>query len=368
MMRPVSPIRVLYVCENFSTIGGAEKLVHNLSIVLQDSGFEPHFAIVGSGKLHEYLRSTGCIIYQLASDGIAAKLCDLQLKHSFHLMHSHLLKMNTFTAIAAKRSRVPCISTVHGLLPHEKTVRARLYGWLAGNLSKVTVTVSDSLRRDVRHTYRIPSRKLVTIYNGIMRPDLTSISAPDSGENLEHLTICAVGNVKPVKGYEYLIAAFALISKVLPHARLAIAGDSSLAESLGLTALVASLGLENRVTFLGTVENVNTLLSKSSLYVCSSLHEGFSLTTVEAMAAGLPVVATRCGGPEEIVVEGETGLLVPIADSRALAAGILAVLTDKERAHRMGEAGKKRAYDKFTMEKCAEAHARLYRSLIGAAD
>jgi glycosyltransferase involved in cell wall biosynthesis len=124
------------------------------------------------------------------------------------------------------------------------------------------------------------------------------------------------------------------------------------------------MGLEQEVEILGFRQDVSEILQSHDLYILSSTHEGFSISAIEAMATGLPVIATRCGGPEEIVVEGVTGMLVPPSDSKALAEAIQFITAHVETANAMGIAGRQRVEKEFSITKMQSCYAQLYRSLL----
>src|SRR5262249_28267990 len=131
-----------------------------------------------------------------------------------------------------------------------------------------------------------------------------------------------------------------------------------------LERLAADLGLTEHVTFLGPVSDVPALLARAALFVLPSRTEGISLTLLEAMARGLPVVATRVGGNPEGVADGETGLLVPPADPASLSAAVLSLLRDPQRGRCMGQAGRRRAERHFEVGRMVARYEGLYRELL----
>ena len=141
-----------------------------------------------------------------------------------------------------------------------------------------------------------------------------------------------------------------------------LAGEGS--EREGLEQQAHELGIDQRVRFLGYRVDIPELLASSDLCVLSSLSEGLPLSVLEAMAAGKPVVATSIDGTDEAVVHGETGLLVPPADSHALAAAIRTVLEDDELAHRLGTSGRARVDAEFRVEKMVSRVAEIYDELL----
>jgi glycosyltransferase involved in cell wall biosynthesis len=382
-------IRVLQLIEDFGLVGGAEKLVVDILTNLDRTSFEPHVAIVGPKIIPDLCSGTGAKVHKIEEQGrlnwaVIKELNRIIRDNDIHVIHSHLIKMNTLNGVASRWCGRPGVGSVHGVLAHETSFRSKMYAKLAGWLSAKTVVVSESLGRHYINTYHVNPSKIVTVYNGF---DATRLIPPSEARLAEfrktygcpkgRRVICAIGNIAEVKGYRYLIEAVALIARTHPDIMLLIAGNDagrddsgkflsqpgSAREQLGLTKLADDLGVSDKVVFLGEFREIALLFAVSEAYVCSSLHEGFSLTTVEAMAAGLPVIVSDCGGPTEIVTNGVDGVIVPIADASAIATATLKIFGDTGTAHRMGEAGKANAYAHFSMEKFVQAHESLYRQL-----
>lgn len=167
----------------------------------------------------------------------------------------------------------------------------------------------------------------------------------------------------PMKGVVYLIRAMALLSPDFPNLRLEIAGDGPLRASL--EAEVESLRLRSHVNFLGWQPSLPPLLAGWDIYVQPSLMEPFGIATLEAMAAGLPVVATNAGGLPEFVREGCTGWLVPPEDPAALADRLRHLLLDAPARRAMGEAGRVSAKENFSRKRMAATVAQIYDGLLG---
>lgn len=153
-----------------------------------------------------------------------------------------------------------------------------------------------------------------------------------------------------------------MIAAVESSARLVMVGDGPLRPTL--EARARDLGLNGAVRFLGAVPRAASFLPHFDVFVLSSVWEGMSNSLLEAMAAGRPVVATRVGGNPEVVVDGETGLLVPPRDPRALADAVLRLLGDPALAGRLGEAARRRVESQFTLEQMVSRMQELYDQLL----
>jgi glycosyltransferase involved in cell wall biosynthesis len=144
-----------------------------------------------------------------------------------------------------------------------------------------------------------------------------------------------------------------------------VAGERTAPLHDELLELRARLGVEDTVSFVGFREDIPELLRAMDLLLLTSAHEGFSLVAVQAMATGLPVVATRCGGPEEILTDGVDGILCPVADADALASALLALRADPSRRERMGREGRRSAEERFSLRAMVGRYEALYREALG---
>lgn len=238
----------------------------------------------------------------------------------------------------------------HGLLPTVSRRQQRMVAW-ASRLTYAFVCVSeDSARQMVEGG--VPERKVRTLANGI---DLDRFAF--QGSNPAGPAV-VVARLSPEKDIANLIRAAAIVVAGDPAFRLEIAGDGPCREDL--VRLAAELRLGDRVTFLGEIREVPALLGRASLFVLPSRTEGISLTLLEAMARGLPIVATRVGGNPEVVADGTTGLLVPPQDPAGLAAAIATLRRDPFEAQAMGRAGRHRAEARFDVRRMAARYEDLY--------
>jgi glycosyltransferase involved in cell wall biosynthesis len=176
--------------------------------------------------------------------------------------------------------------------------------------------------------------------------------------------IGTIANVRPSKAYEVLIAAAAEVSQRLPDAHFIAAGEPHPAISPKLEKMIDELRLSGRFHFVGHRDDVQDLLAAMDIFVLSSTSEGFSIATIEAMAAHKPCVVTRSGGPEEIIEHEKTGLLVPVGDATALAQGVLRLLASPTEAVKMAEQARIAVEQRFSVHKMVRAYEDLYCELL----
>ncbi len=231
------------------------------------------------------------------------------------------------------------------------------------------LAVSGYVRERLIVSDHVPPAKVMVLYNGVelgrFRPVRDSDAAIRRHLDIppEHEVVTCVGQLIDFKGINHLIDAAHLLRRRQALTVLII-GDGD--RRLALTEQVRRLGLEEKVLILGKRDDVELLLAASDLFVCPSVwDEALGYVILEAMAAGLPVVASRVGGIPEVVREGETGLLVPPGDAEALAGAIASLLDDPGRRGRMGQAGRRIIEEAFSMEGAVAATARLYAELSG---
>lgn len=222
----------------------------------------------------------------------------------------------------------------------------------------VSSAVADALREN-----GVDPERVVTIANGI---DIAQVRADAQLPEPEGLLAAGplvgfVGRLAPVKGAEYFVRMAALLDFRMPGARFVVAGSGP--EEGRLRASADAFKLGERILFLGRVPSAASVLNACDVIVLPSLSEGSPLVAAEAMALGKPVVATRVGGLPDVVLDGETGLLVPPADPEALAAAVSRLLRDPALASQLGEAGARRADEHFTVERMVREYLAVFEGL-----
>ena len=231
-------------------------------------------------------------------------------------------------------------------------------------LSHKIVSVSTTVDKQI--TTGEKERRCV-IYNGIntgYEKRVNDNIRRELGLNNNISLVLSIGAIIEKKGYEYLIDAIPDIVSQYEKVRFLIVGpviDSLLHDKI--KKKVCQMGIGKYITFLGYRDDVPEILQNADLFVMPSVKEAFPLSLLEAMAAGMPVVATKCGGPEEIVIDGETGYLVPSCCGNALKDAILTLLKEKDRAEQMGKNGKRRVEENFGLNTFIERWQKLYEEI-----
>jgi glycosyltransferase involved in cell wall biosynthesis len=351
--------------------GGAETVFTDVVLRLPQDRYRSVAVVPGTGWVRDTLRAGGVdplVIPCRERLACLGRYIRAIRSTGASLVHAHLLGSALYGSLAARMAGAKAIVTLHGavdLPPDDRFERLRFR--LIGHTAARMVFVSEFLRNTVlQRTGWDPSRSVV-IHNGI-EPDRyrgagTRRLRAELGLGPEVVLVGALGNVRAPKAYHDLLDAMAVLPSSAPPWHLAIVGDTTGVVFPGLLARLSELGLRGRVTFTGFREDVAAVLESFDLFVLSSRSEGFSIATLQAMAAGIPVVATRSGGPEEIVEDGASGLLVPPADPAALAAAILRLMTDQALREALGRAGPAVVRSRFSLETMLSRYQAIYDAL-----
>jgi glycosyltransferase involved in cell wall biosynthesis len=351
--------------------GGAETVLVTLVRGLDPSKFQSFPCIREKSWMREQLRAHDCVFHFLQDArsydlSFLAGLVKFLRQQKINVVHSHEFFMNVYGTMAARLANIPSVVTVHGQVDYasQKLRRRLACRWMS--VGSRMVMVSNQLGGRFHKEVGVDRKRMRTIYNGIDTdafqennnlPELRSELGLPEGVPI----VGMVGNLYPVKGYPYFIRAMKLVKKDFPDVRVIICGRGKLQRELEL--LANECGLADSVSFLGFRADVPRLLQLMDVFVLSSLTEGLSLSILEAMAAGKPTVVTDVGGNHEIVVEGETGFLIPPENPVAIAEKVCCLLRDRALGLEMGRNGRQRTRDRFSRERMVQAYQELYETL-----
>ncbi|MFB3880124.1 MAG: glycosyltransferase [Armatimonadota bacterium] len=366
--------RVLYLTETTGQ-GGAEAAMARLMCGLRGTELTPVLGSVGDGWLAQAAREAGAAIVSL--DGIGScdgrdpsvplRLAALIRREQIGLVHCFLFQMNARGALAGRLAGVPVIASLRSV--HYDFARwYRRVAWMVtARLATAVTAVSEDAADLLARQARIPRSRIVVIPNGVdteqCRPGAKAGLLPALGMPDDALVVGTVGRVEPIKGHRHLIAAAGEVAKEHPRCHFVIVGRNDNEEGEALRSQLPDLGLNGRVHFLGPRDDVPALLREMDIFVLPSLSEGMSNALLEAMATGLPCIATAVGGNREVIEDGVSGVLVPPANRDALTAAILRLVGDAGMQERLGKAARERARTRYSLDAMIEAHLRLYERL-----
>lgn len=291
------------------------------------------------------------------------------------VMHSYNFYANVFSLPAARLAGVPCIiASIRDMGVYMTPMQLRVQRWVCGLADRIVVN-ADAVR-DWLVEDGYAAGKIHVIRNGARMPLFNAASArsrvrAELGIPSAAKVVMMVSRLNPQKGVEHLLEAVPAILARVPDAWFVIVGDvvlDSRAREAAYARLLASrareLGVAERVVFTGLRRDIPYLLAAADLSVLPSLSEGLPNSVIEAMAAGLPVVATEVGGIPELIRPGRCGLLVPPGDAAALVESVTAVLINPFLAKRLGEAARFRIQTGFSFEKMFQETVTLYRTVL----
>jgi sugar transferase (PEP-CTERM/EpsH1 system associated) len=372
-MKTGAPLAVEMVLPSLE-IGGMETMVATLAQALTAQGHRVGVTCLQQeGELAQEVRRAGIPVALVPCPGSAPLVQPHPgLRNHFaarapDVVHAHN-GVWAKAALAARAAGVRAvIHTAHGFTSDEPWFGDALRWW-AGLRTDRVAAVSAPLREHLVRKARIPASRVVTIINGI---DTTRFAPHGrSGILREALGIGpdiplvgCVARLDPVKNLPLLLDAMTLLVRHVPDARLALVGDGPLRESLREQA--KALGLDSRIVLAGKFPDTAPVYRDLDVFALPSVSEGTSISVLEAMASGTPVVATAVGGTPWLLGGGACGTLVPSGDGRALAEAIRSLLADPIGRRRMAQAARERVLEEFGHAAMVCAYEKLYRQVAG---
>jgi glycosyltransferase involved in cell wall biosynthesis len=362
----VGPLRILQVVSS-SKSSGAERHVLLLSEMLRRRGHRVAVACPPGGWLTDALEEAGIEAHAVdmrkrGSPAAAPRLVRLASRRRFDIIHTHLTRATYHGALASFLRRVPMVATVHVYS------RDLVYRFLA-RTGRRLIAVSHSVRNALVAA-GVPEQAVGVVYNGT---DFLEYQ-PNTGERGvreefglvgDCRLIGLVGRVAKEKGHLVALGAARRIAATHRASHFLFIGRMEPHFEAEFTEAVERNGVRGRVTLTGDRNDVPRLMDAMEMVVLPSAKETFGVVAIEAMARGKPVIATRTGGLEEVIRHGETGLLID-QDEAALGEAIDALLSDPERAKRMGEEGRRWVQDHFSHNAMVDDIEAIYMCALGA--
>lgn len=364
------PTRIAFCITDLDP-GGAERALVQLATRLDRTRWLPAvFALGERGALTTELEAAGIAVTCLGAKrvrnvGVAWRLVRELRRFRPELLQTFLFHANIVGRLAGRLAGVKHI--VSGIRVAERRTRTHLWLDRATNgIVERNVCVSTAVAEFSHRTAKLPPEKTVVIPNGV---DVARFEAAEPadlaqfGMPLGSRALIAVGRLDPQKGLQYLIEAMSGVVLQVPDLHLLLVGEGP--QRHQLETWIRERRLSDRVHIAGWRSDVPNLLRAAWCLVLPSLWEGMPNVVLEAMAAGLPVIATQVEGTNELVQEGQTGLLVGSRSASALESAIIALANDPDRAERLGAEAQNHVRRHFSWEKMTEKYAELYATLIG---
>jgi glycosyltransferase involved in cell wall biosynthesis len=334
------------------------------------------FCLDGSGALGETLRAEGFAVYVLGRrEGFdwrcAQRLARLVRDEQIAIVHAHQYTPFFYAAVARlfRRNR-PIVFTEHGrFFPDYRRPKRVLANRLLLARRDRVVGVGNAVRQALIDNEGLPGKRVEVVYNGIDLAPYAQGAAPCRADICREFAfsdddwlIVQVARLDTIKDHPTAIRAFDRVRAARGNARLLLVGEGPTRASI--EAEIARRHLQKFVRLAGTRNDVPRLLKAADVLWLTSKSEGIPLTLIEGMAAGLPVVATNVGGVAEVVDRGTTGLLTPPGDDAALAEAVLRLAAQEDLRRRLGDAGRTRAFERFSEDRMHEGYARIYDELL----
>jgi glycosyltransferase involved in cell wall biosynthesis len=381
------PVNVAYVLPGLGR-GGTEKHVLDLASGLDRKAFTPFvISTDGDGPLSRDLTDRRIPVYTLHYPGVSIRpgiafslnreaitffrtFQEILKKHEADIVHAYLPAANVLGVLAGSLAGVRWkIVSKRALCRYKEGHPVYSFLESLANAKADAIMVNSlAVAEDVRRTERFCERKIFLVYNGIEaagnpRNRDPQPAPPDLDLPPSAVLVTYVANIREDKAHLCLVEAARTVTGTIPAARFLFVGHKG-TEAGAVRERILDLGLEDRILLTGPRNDVGAILAASSVVAHPGEQEGFSNAILEAMAAGLPVVASRAGGNPETVADSDTGILVPPGDARAFAESILGLLRDPSRARELGEAGRRRAKELFSIKRMVESIEQTYRELM----
>lgn len=365
--------RILHLI-NTAGPGGAETVFLRLVTGLDDSRWESMPFVPEVDWLTRELQRAGAAPRIDAArsrfdTGFFRRISTFLRHEQIDIIHSHLFGPTVEAGLLSRLTGVPTVGTIHGVgdLSPRESLKPLKFGIMRQGVSRL-VFVSESLRDTFLSRATYPRARTAVIPNGVDPAD--HLHARDAAVRAEFgipenaFVVGALGNLRPVKRYDVFLQMAAALHGRDSTYRFVVVGQDTEPLHGELLKLRASLGLDGIVHFTGFRGDVERVLPSFDLFAITSDSEGFSIATVQAMASDLPVVATRCGGPQEILEDGVTGRLVATGDPLGMAEVVDHLRRNPQLRASLAAAGRRSAVERYSVHSQIARYEELYDAVI----
>lgn len=372
------PLKVIHVIGG-GEFGGAEQHILELLARFPAGEIDPKVIAFYDARFAQTLRERGVKVHVVKGIRrfdlrLLTALKRLFLAERPHIIHTHGVKANFFGRLAARWSGFPrLVTTVHSVLRYDypHPVAYTLASWMDRSTRRFSlrfIAISGAVR-DYLLREGVPPERIRLVHHGIdasrfYRPEAREEVRTQWGLGGEHFAVGMVGRLVKVKGAEVFVDAAAALARRHDDARFVLVGDGP--ERAAIEEHIRRLGLEDRFVLAGFRQDIPECLAALDCFVSASFFEGLGLSVLEAMAAGVPVVATAVGGVLDFLSDGENGLLVPAGDPERLAGALAAMIEDPALRCRLVARARADVVEKFSFDRMAAETAAVYRELLSS--
>jgi glycosyltransferase involved in cell wall biosynthesis len=368
-------MRVLHI-QKAKGIGGSERHLLSLLPALAEAGVEVRMCVAVAGRARDFtepLRELGVSLAVLRAGPHINPLLVTALRREIRgfrpdLVHTHLIHADLHGQLAARLAGIVGVSSMHSAHSFYRREPYRSAGRVAGRSARLTIAISEHVRRFIEDLRLSRAGAVRVIPYGIdasrwLASDAERTSAREAlGLDAGDIAVGVASRLVPHKGHSFLLRGHARASRRAPMLRLLVAGDGPLRADLEREAR----GLDGRIHFLGFVPDIRSFLNACDVLAFPTqpeFGEGFGLAALEAMAASCPVVATTVSSLPEVVSAEETGILVDPGSVDALAAALVRLAEDATLRRAMGQRGRERACDRFSLKAMVERTIAVYEEV-----
>jgi len=362
------PVRICHVISGDLWAGAEVMGLRLLTGLAGIKEVELSAILLNDGKLAREIRTLGVPIDVIDE----TRLNFLQLHKRFHeiltkfqpdIVHTHGLKENILGYLFSRRAgrKIFLICTQHGLDEPQLRLKWKLLSranrYILSRQFKNIVAVSEDIRNTLSEKYGLPAEKLVVIHNGT---EIPMEILYDRGNH--HFTIGSAGRLFPVKDYPFFVEVAAEINRYAKDVCFELAGEGP--EFENISERIHLYGLRDVFRLKGFMGNMSHFYNGLDLYINTSLHEGFPMSVLEALAHGLPVVAPKEGGIKEVVTDGLQGFLIEGRDPKRFAQKCLAIYKDRNLRQKMGTASREKVAREYSFQTMAGKYYELYSNIL----